>query len=88
MHDMKLKPRQRPKSPPVLAMKPVSFMATSLLIFVTYELWIITWIRARFSRPYTLESGIDVGQGINVGPGKVGKKNKLRTLNTHVLCSK
>ena len=36
---------------------------------------------------YTLESGIDVGQGINVGPGKFGKKNKRRALNTHVLCS-
>ena len=35
----------------------------------------------------TLESVIDVGQGINVGPGKLGKKNKRRALNTHVLCS-
>ena len=35
----------------------------------------------------TLESGIDIGQGINVGPGKLGKKNKRRALNTHVLCS-
>ena len=35
----------------------------------------------------TLESGIDVGQGINVGPGKLGKKNKPRALNTHVLCN-
>ena len=35
----------------------------------------------------TLESGIDVGQGINVGPGKLGKKNKRRALNAHVLCS-
>ena len=30
---------------------------------------------------YTLESGIDVGQGINVGPGKFAKKNKRRALN-------
>ena len=29
----------------------------------------------------TLESGIDVGQGINVGPGKFVKKNKRRALN-------
>ena len=29
----------------------------------------------------TLASGIDVGQGINVGPGKFGKKNKRRALN-------
>ena len=36
----------------------------------------------------TLASGIDVGQGINVGPGKVGEKNKRRASNTHFLCSK
>ena len=29
----------------------------------------------------TLESGIDVGHGITVGPGKFVKKNKRRTLN-------
>ena len=29
----------------------------------------------------TLESGIDVGQGITVGPGKFVKKNKRRALN-------
>ena len=29
----------------------------------------------------TLESGIDVGQGIIVGPGKCIKKNKRRALN-------
>ena len=29
----------------------------------------------------TLESGIDVGQGITVGPGKFVKNNKHRTLN-------
>ena len=29
----------------------------------------------------TLESVIDVGQGINVGPGKFVKKNKPRVLN-------
>ena len=37
--------------------------------------------------PGTLESGIDVGQGIKVGPGKLGKKNKRRALNTPILCS-
>ena len=26
----------------------------------------------------TLESGIDIGQGITVGPGKLVKKNKRR----------
>ena len=31
--------------------------------------------------PYTLESRIDVGQGINVGPGKFGKNNKRRAWN-------
>ena len=36
----------------------------------------------------TLESGIDIGQGISVGPGKFVKKNKRRALNTHVLYSK
>ena len=36
----------------------------------------------------TLEIGIDVWQGINVEPGKFGKKNKGRALNTHVLNSK
>ena len=29
----------------------------------------------------TLESGIEVGQGINVRPGKFGKNNKRRALN-------
>ena len=29
----------------------------------------------------TLESGIDVGQGITVGPGKFVKKNNHRALN-------
>ena len=37
---------------------------------------------------HTLASGIDVGQGINIGSGKFGKNNKCRALNTHVLCSK
>ncbi len=31
----------------------------------------------------TLASRIDVGQGINIGPGQFGKKNKRRALNTH-----
>ena len=29
----------------------------------------------------TVDSGIDVGQGINIGPGKFGKKNEHRALN-------
>ena len=36
----------------------------------------------KFQLARTLESGIEVGQGINVGPGKLGKKNKRRALNT------
>ena len=36
----------------------------------------------------TLASEKDVGQGINIGQRKFGKKNKRRALNTHVLCSK
>ena len=34
-----------------------------------------------FCRSVTLESRIDVGQGITVGPGKFVKKNKYRALN-------
>ena len=34
---------------------------------------------------FTLESVIDVGQGISVGPGKFDKKNKRRALNTHLV---
>ena len=30
---------------------------------------------------HIVASGIDIGQGINVGPGKFGKKNKRRALN-------
>ena len=30
---------------------------------------------------FTLESVIDVGQGISIGPGRFGKKNKRRALN-------
>ena len=30
---------------------------------------------------YTLESRIDVGQGINIGLGRFAKKNKCRALN-------
>ena len=57
---------------------PISFKATKL---VDRNLRIMKYIG-------TLASRIDVGQGINVGPGKFGKKNKRRALNTHVLCSK
>ena len=33
------------------------------------------------TKVFTLESGIDVGQGINVRPGKFGKNLKSRTWN-------
>ena len=33
------------------------------------------------TKVFTLESGIDVGKGINVGPGKFGKNLKSRTGN-------
>ena len=36
----------------------------------------------------TLESGIDVGQGITVGPGKFVKNNKRRPLNKRRACKK
>ena len=36
----------------------------------------------------SLDSGIDVGQGINVGPGKFVKKNKRRDLNNCRACIK
>ena len=62
------------------------FLQTYLLLAA---LTVLTYSRVSNRRivPSTLESGIDVGQGINVGPGKLGKKNKRRALNTHVLCS-
>ena len=38
-------------------------------------------------KPYdTLESVIDVGQGISVGPGRFCKKNKCRALNKRRAC--
>ena len=36
----------------------------------------------------TLESRIDVGQGITVGPGKFVKNNKRRALNKRRACTK
>ena len=49
----------------------------------------VFWVCLTYLPTYpTLESVIDVGQGISVGPGKFDKKNKRRALNTHVLCSK
>ena len=37
----------------------------------------------KFKNSNTLESGIDVGQGKTVGPGKFVKKKKCRALNKH-----
>ena len=42
MPDMKLKPMHKPNKPPVLLMNVTKGMATSLLILVTYGLWIMT----------------------------------------------
>jgi hypothetical protein len=36
-----------------------------------------------YSITLTLESGIDVGQGINIGPGKLDKNNKCMALNKY-----
>ena len=56
-------------------------------VWVAHKLWVdfmnrfIIWIGAfydKISKIDTLESGIDVGQGINVGPGKFGEENKHR----------
>ena len=38
----------------------------------------IFFIKADIQQLGTLESGIDVGQLINIGPGQFGKKNKHR----------
>ena len=35
------------------------------------------------SKLIVYESGIDVGQGISIEPGKFGKNNKRRALNKH-----
>ena len=37
-----------------------------------------------YKSPISLDFGIDVGQGINVGPGKFAKKNKHRALNKYL----
>ena len=38
---------------------------------------------AIYYQAHSLESVIDVGQGISVGPGRFGKKTKRRALNKH-----
>ena len=43
---------------------------------------LIQFVQKTKKKPQTtLESGIDVGQGITIGPGKFVKKNKHRALN-------
>ena len=50
---------------------------TKLWIRVCYPEWLIrSWWNA-----ITLESGIDIGQGISIGPGKFVKIYKCRALN-------
>jgi hypothetical protein len=54
-----------------------------LVILLRYEV-LVLMINNKWSiivLQLTLESGIDVGQWINVGLGKFGKKNKRRALN-------
>ena len=43
---------------------------------MSYFVFLLIFSNVR--RLFTLDSGIDVGQGINVGPGTFGKKNKRR----------
>jgi hypothetical protein len=50
---------------------------SSLLSSTKYNIF----FRQNVVIPATLESGIDVGQGINGGSGKFYKKNKCRALN-------
>ena len=38
-------------------------------------------VNNQFKITTTLESVIDIGQGISIGPGRFGKKNKRRALN-------
>jgi hypothetical protein len=40
--------------------------------------------QSKLTELITLASGIDIGQGINVVPGKFGKKNKRMALNMHI----
>ena len=61
-------------------------MAASVKIRVCIKSWMLV---LTFAIESTLASGIDIiRQGINIGPGKFGKRNKRNALNTHVLCSK
>ena len=46
-----------------------------------FKIQLCTGLNVHFANGTTLESEIDVGQGINVGPGKFVKKNKRRALN-------
>ena len=52
---------------------------------VGFSLWLQSPrnVPNHYPEPYlpTLDSGLDVGQKINVGPGKFGNKNKCRALN-------
>ena len=53
---------------------------------ILFPCWVINVKLGTGIHVTTLASGIDIGQGINVEPGKFGKKLKRRALNTHVLC--
>jgi hypothetical protein len=51
----------------------------SIVINIAAEMNVLLVFRTSMYVP-TLESSIDVGQGITVGPGKFVKKNKCRAL--------
>ena len=63
----------------------------SIYFFISFYLVVkhrLTFVTKTFSIRlknglHTLESLIDVGQGISIGPGRFGKKNKRRALNKH-----
>ena len=52
--------------------------------FGSKELYYLNFVTYREN----IESGIDIGQGINVGPGKFGKKNKKSNLEISIAYGK
>ena len=54
---------------------------SGLVFFRHLNRFVENWSVKIRARSITLESLIDVGQGISVGPGKFAKNNKRRALN-------
>ena len=48
--------------------------------FIKFSLWLTLWVLIGMYILCDQDSGIDVGQGINVGPWKFVKNNKHRVL--------